>query len=176
MRPRSPKTEADEVRESYEPFIEAQQGQQDGEVCRQLCENVRGLLMRADWREQMLRSRQHGASDRAGFSPLAEVMLAAQSLGVVESINRVHELARAGSLRSAMDEAYDGGAARAQLPAAAQPDGRPADRGQPRARGDREAVGDRPGVRRLRGEVAQATKMWRRITSWRPWTCRRAPS
>ena len=42
--------QADDIRELYEPLVEAQQGQKDVEACRRLCQNVRGLLMRADWR------------------------------------------------------------------------------------------------------------------------------
>jgi tetratricopeptide (TPR) repeat protein len=41
------------------------------------------------------------------LTPLAEVILQAQSSSVIESINHIHQLARMGSLRSAMDEAYD---------------------------------------------------------------------
>jgi tetratricopeptide (TPR) repeat protein len=41
------------------------------------------------------------------YMPLAEVILQAQSSSVLESINAINQLARSGSLRSAMDEAYD---------------------------------------------------------------------
>jgi tetratricopeptide (TPR) repeat protein len=40
-------------------------------------------------------------------TPLADVILQAQSSSVIESMNRINQLARMGSLRSAMDEAYD---------------------------------------------------------------------
>jgi tetratricopeptide (TPR) repeat protein len=163
-----PAAEADQVRESYEPYIEAQQGQQDGDVCRQLCENVRGLLMRADWRQQVLSSRQRGSSgDGAGFSPLAEVMLAAQSLGVVESINRVHELARAGSLRSAMDEAF-GAVQRAPnyLPLhSLMADLLIEDKRIPAAIAKLSVIARAYGTR---GEVSQSTKIWRRVTELAP--------
>ena len=163
-----PATDADEVRESYEPYIEAQQGQQDANVCRQLCENVRSLLMRPDWRDQVLNSRQHaGTGEHAGFFPLAEVMLAAQSLGVVEAINRVHELARAGTLRSAMDEAF-GALQRAPnyLPLHSLiADLLIEEKRVP------EAIAKLSVVARAyatRGEVAQSTKIWRRITQLAP--------
>ena len=38
---------------------------------------------------------------------LADVILQVQSSSVVDSMNRINQLARLGSLRSAMDEAYD---------------------------------------------------------------------
>ncbi|HET6846196.1 MAG TPA: tetratricopeptide repeat protein [Anaerolineales bacterium] len=163
-----PAAEADEVRESYEPYLEAQQGQQDGEVCRQLCENVRGLLLRPDWRQQVLNSRHQGNSaDRSGFSPLAEVMLAAQSLGVVESINRVHELARAGNLRSAMDEAFS---ALQRAPNYLPLHSLMADLLIDEDRVP-EAIAKLSVVARAyatRGEVSQSTKIWRRVTELAP--------
>ena len=103
-----PEAQADDIRQLYEPLLDAQQRQRDQDTNRRLCENIRGLLMRADWRDQIHRTREqmpHSSDD--GLAPLAEVMLQAQSSGVIESINRIHQLARAGSLRSAMDEAFD---------------------------------------------------------------------
>jgi tetratricopeptide (TPR) repeat protein len=164
----APASESDQVRESYEPYIEAQQGQQDASLCQQLCENVRGLLMRSDWRTQVLNSRHQGGSgDRGEFSPLAEVMLAAQNLGVVESINRVHELARAGSLRSAMDEAF-GAVQRAPnyLPLhSLMADLLIEEKRVPEAIAKLAVIARAYGTR---GEVAQSTKIWRRITELSP--------
>ena len=162
-----PQSRADEVRESYEPFLEAQQGQKDQDVCRQLCENVRGLLMRLDWRDQVQNSRQQSSRGEAAFTPLAEVMLAAESLGVVESINRVHELARAGSLRSAMDEAYDAvQRAPNYLPLhSLMAELLIEDKRVPEAIAKLSVVARAYGVR---GEVTQATKLWRRIIEQAP--------
>jgi tetratricopeptide (TPR) repeat protein len=104
-----PADEADEIRQMYEPLIESQEGQKDEVVNRRLCENVSKLLMRPDWRDQVHRTREQMRKSQDGnaFSPLAEVVLQAQSSSVIESINRIHQLARMGSLRSAMDEAFD---------------------------------------------------------------------
>ncbi len=101
--------QADDVRQLYEPLLESQQHQRDEEINRRLCENVRSLLMRPDWRDQIHRTREnmHHGEDASALAPLAEVMMQAQGSGVIESMNRVHQLARAGSLRSAMDEAFD---------------------------------------------------------------------
>ncbi len=101
--------QADDVRQLYEPLLEAQHSQADEDACERLCRNVRGLLMRPDWREQirLLREQSPRQPDGAVPVPLAEVMLEAQSTGVIESVNRVHQLARMGALRSAMDEAFD---------------------------------------------------------------------
>ncbi len=101
--------QADEIRQLYEPLIESQQNQKDDNTNRRLCDNVSKLLMRADWRDQVHRTREQlrKAQDSNTLTPLAEVILQAQSSSVIESINRIHQLARMGSLRSAMDEAYE---------------------------------------------------------------------
>jgi tetratricopeptide (TPR) repeat protein len=104
-----PAEQADDMRQLYEPLLESQQHQKDETANRRVCDNIRALLMRPDWRDQIHRTREnmhHGADDNI-LVPLAEVMLQAQSSGVIESMNRIHQLARAGSLRSAMDEAFD---------------------------------------------------------------------
>jgi tetratricopeptide (TPR) repeat protein len=104
-----PEAQADNIRQLYEPLLESQQHQKDQDLNRRLCENIRGLLMRPDWRDQIHKTREHirRGQDADTLAPLAEVMLQAQSSGVIESMNQIHQLARAGSLRSAMDEAFD---------------------------------------------------------------------
>lgn len=103
-----PADRADEVSQQYEPMIEAQQGQKDEAVLRKTCENINNLLMRPDWREQLHKTRdQMPKQDGDMIAPLAEMILDAQSSSVIESMNRINQLARLGTLRSAMDEAYD---------------------------------------------------------------------
>ena len=58
--------QADDIRELYEPLVEAQQAQKDVEACRRLCRNVRGLLMRADWRDQIQRGTRPIVEGRRG--------------------------------------------------------------------------------------------------------------
>ncbi|MCJ7433212.1 MAG: tetratricopeptide repeat protein [Anaerolineales bacterium] len=100
--------QADEVGQMYEPLIESYQSQNDDDVFRRLCDNVSALLMRADWREQLHKTREQMPKQEGNTPmPLADVILQAQSISVLESINRINQLARMGSLRSAMDEAYD---------------------------------------------------------------------
>ncbi len=104
-----PADKADDVRQLYEPLLESQQHQKDEDASRRLSDNIRSLLVRPDWRDQIHRTRENmpHSGDDGSTVPLAEVMLQAQSSGVIESMNRIHQLARAGSLRSAMDEAFD---------------------------------------------------------------------
>jgi tetratricopeptide (TPR) repeat protein len=163
-----PEAQAEEISETYEPLIESQQEQKDSDSSRRLCENVRGLLMRSDWRDQILRTREQTPNADAGpAAPLAEVMLEAQSSGLIESINRIHQLARVGNLRSAMTEAYDAvQQAPAYLPLHSlmgellirQND--PSD-----AIVKFSTVAHAYGVR---GEVGKASKLWRRIIQLAP--------
>ena len=66
------------------------------------------MLMRKNWRDHLYRAREQmpKAQDGDMPMPLAEVILQAQSSQVLEAINHVHQLARAGQLRSAMEEAF----------------------------------------------------------------------
>ncbi|MCE9644772.1 MAG: tetratricopeptide repeat protein [Chloroflexi bacterium] len=103
-----PPGKADEVSQQYEPLIEAHQGQKDEAVLRKISENINTLLMRPDWREQLHKTRdQMPKQDGDMIAPLADMILQAQSSSVLESMNRINQLARLGTLRSAMDEAYD---------------------------------------------------------------------
>lgn len=99
---------ADDIRQQYEPLIEAFQHQNDETAQRKVCENIRGLLMRPDWRDQLHKTREQMPRQDGDMPiPLADVILQAQSSSVLESMNRINQLARMGSLRSAMDEAFD---------------------------------------------------------------------
>ena len=64
--------------------------------------------MRPDWREQLQKTREQMPKvDGEMIATLADVILQAQSSSVIESMNRINQLARMGTLRAAMDEAYD---------------------------------------------------------------------
>ena len=101
--------QSDDIRQLYEPLIEAQQNQKDENINRNICRNIRNLLLRSDWRDEIYKTREQTRKGEEGSSPapLAEVLLEAQSSSVIELINLIHQLARAGKLRSAMDEAFD---------------------------------------------------------------------
>jgi tetratricopeptide (TPR) repeat protein len=92
----------------YEPLIEAQAAQEDEASLKRLCDNINEMLMRRNWREHLYKSREQMPKSQEGDMPmpLAEIILQAQSSQVLEAINHVHQLARAGRLRSAMEEAF----------------------------------------------------------------------
>ena len=102
-----PLEQGDDIRQQYEPLIESYQQQTDEAVLRKVCDNIRGLLMRADWRDQLHKTRDQMPKQDGMAAPLADMILQVQSSSVLESMNRINQLARMGSLRSAMDEAYD---------------------------------------------------------------------
>jgi tetratricopeptide (TPR) repeat protein len=104
----APAEQADEIRQMYEPLIEAQAGVTDEVVLKRLCDNVNDMLMRRDWRDHLHKSREQlqRSRDDGMPLPLAEVIMQAHSSQVLEAINYVHHLARAGQLRTAMEEAY----------------------------------------------------------------------
>ncbi len=103
-----PAEKVDDIRQQYEPIIEAQMNEKDDNILRKICENINSLLTRPDWREQLHKTRdQMPKQDGDMLAPLADVILQAQSSSVLESMNRINQLARMGTLRSAMDEAYD---------------------------------------------------------------------
>lgn len=104
----APPHSADDISQQYEPLIESLQNQKDENALRKICDNVHGLLLRPDWREQLHKTREQMPKQEGNYqAPLAEVILQAQSSSVLESMNRINQLARMGSLRSAMDEAYE---------------------------------------------------------------------
>ncbi|MFZ5856987.1 MAG: tetratricopeptide repeat protein, partial [Chloroflexota bacterium] len=99
---------SDEIRQLYEPIIEAQSVQKDESALKVLCENVHKMLIRPDWRETLVKAREQLPKAEGEVPlPLAEVVIQAQSSQVLENINHVHTLARQGRLRSAMDAAFE---------------------------------------------------------------------
>jgi tetratricopeptide (TPR) repeat protein len=103
-----PAEQADEIRQMYEPLIEAQATQTDEASLKRLCDNINDMLMRKNWRDHMHKAREQmpKAQDGDMPMPIAEILLQAQSSEILEAINHVHQLARAGQLRSAMEEAF----------------------------------------------------------------------
>jgi tetratricopeptide (TPR) repeat protein len=104
-----PAGQVNEINQLYEPIIEAQAHQTDATKMEQLCDNVKSLLLRPNWREALLQAREQLPKfvEGAPPMPLAEIMTQAQSGQVIEAVARVRELARSGHLRSAMDEAFE---------------------------------------------------------------------
>lgn len=99
---------AGELRQLYEPLIEAEAHQSDQEAKARLCDNIASLLLRDDWQTNLIQARQELPAGEAGSPPipLGEMLTQASSSQIVEAITAIHRLARAGFLRSAMEESY----------------------------------------------------------------------
>ncbi len=160
--------QSDEIRQLYEPIIEAQSTQRDEAALKTLCANIEKMLVRADWREHLYKSREQMPRNEGDVPmPLAEILIQAQSSQVLEGMNTIHSLARTGRLRSAMDAAYEALIYAPQyLPLHTLmgdllvQEGRPAD-----------AITKFSTVAQaysVRGEAAQATKLLRRVIELAP--------
>jgi tetratricopeptide (TPR) repeat protein len=163
-----PADQSEEVRQYYEPLIEAQQTQSDEDACRRLCDNVSGFLMRADWRDQLHKAREQMPKQEGGtIMPIADVLLQAHSSQVLESVNRVHQLARMGLLRPAMDEAFEAvHHAPTYLPLHTLIGDLLIQEGRPQEAMVKFSVVAQ--AYSVRGEVAQATKLLRRVIQLSP--------
>lgn len=104
-----PPDQAAELRGLYEPIIEAQKQVSDLAEQEQLCENIERLLRQSNWRAQVAGAREQLPKQEEGMPllPLAEMIAQARSSEVIESIGKVRNLAKAGFLRTAMDEAFE---------------------------------------------------------------------
>jgi len=97
---------ADELRELYEPLIDALSREKDQERQKQLCGNVAELLVRPNWRTHIKNARRQLGDQENGDSPtpLAEVLIESSSSDVVLAMSTVRSLARAGHLGAALEE------------------------------------------------------------------------
>ena len=103
-----PEEYVDELKQLYEPILEAQQHETNPNNLMAVCQNVRSQLMRADWREYMQKARAQmpAVSEDNPPVPLIEMLLHSRSGQVVEALANVRELAQKGLYRSAMEEAF----------------------------------------------------------------------
>jgi tetratricopeptide (TPR) repeat protein len=91
----------------YDPLIEAYLSSASDQDHIQLCSNIHELLIRPDWRTNLSNARQELPSqDTSHPLPLAEMLTEAQSGQIVGALTAIHQYARSGHLRVAMDEAY----------------------------------------------------------------------
>ena len=104
----APPEKAEELAQLYELLIELHRQQEDPRIQKRLCDNVHEMLMRADWRAQLLRARQQlpGHGQDGPPIPLAEILTEARSSQVVELMAWIYDLSQHGHVRSAMEEAY----------------------------------------------------------------------
>jgi len=100
---------SDGIRQLYEPIIEAQQTADSDEGNQLLlCKNIKELLIRNDWRNHLIKTREQLPRAQEGETPypIAEIIIQAQSSQVLDAMSYINQLARQGKLRSAIDEAF----------------------------------------------------------------------
>jgi tetratricopeptide (TPR) repeat protein len=98
--------EADELMQLYEPVIEAETKRDDQTHKVKVCDTVDDLLTQVDWMERLKTARRELPVDGdAPPMPLGQIISDTRTSQVVESINAINYLAKAGFYRSAMEEA-----------------------------------------------------------------------
>jgi tetratricopeptide (TPR) repeat protein len=103
-----PPEKAEDLKQLYEPLIDAENQQTEAESKARICDTVSDLLIHPDWRERLLQARkdfQIDAKDGPAI-PLGEVISQTTGGYIIESIMKIHQLARQGYMRSAMEESY----------------------------------------------------------------------
>jgi tetratricopeptide (TPR) repeat protein len=103
-----PPDQARSLLQLYESLIELQRSQDDPTSQARLCDNIRTLLARPDWRMQLNQLRQQlpGRGEQSQPVPLATILLEVQSSQVVAMISEINAMVQQGATRSAMEEAF----------------------------------------------------------------------
>src|SRR5215213_2519363 len=65
-----PAEQSDEIRQMYEPLIEAQAMQKDEVALKRLCDNINDMLMRKSWRNHLHRLREQMPKSQDGDMPM----------------------------------------------------------------------------------------------------------
>ncbi|MCZ6675247.1 MAG: tetratricopeptide repeat protein, partial [Verrucomicrobia bacterium] len=89
-------------------IIEVHSSEKDKEVLSKLCSSISDLLIRPNWRMNLIEARKQ--LPRSGNStvplPIAELLTQAEGSIVVEALTKINILARDGHYRTAMEEAF----------------------------------------------------------------------
>ena len=100
--------QAGDLGQLYETLIESENRQKNLQPKIRICDNVAGILLRDDWKTKLAQARKElpGQSDGLPLRPLGEIITEAESNRIVDSIAVVHQLARDGYDKSAMEQAF----------------------------------------------------------------------
>jgi tetratricopeptide (TPR) repeat protein len=103
-----PENQREDLYQLYEPMIEELRQEESTDAQERVCDNVSDLLMRTDWRENLVHARQQLVSQQNGgpIVPLAEVIIQSRSSQIVDSLTKIYDMAHRGYFRSAMEEAF----------------------------------------------------------------------
>lgn len=103
-----PGSRAEDLRQQYEPLIAAAAQSTDENKTRMLCENIRHLLVRPNWRTGVHEARGQlpGARNGSAPVPIADILTHSNSARLVDALARITKISREGNFRAAMEEAY----------------------------------------------------------------------
>jgi tetratricopeptide (TPR) repeat protein len=102
-----PENQAQALGQMYDPIIESQSQQKDGDAALKLCDSIFSILIRENWRSYLIEARkQIPEQDTAFPTPLAEVLTTVGSSEIVEALGKIQRLARSGKTNAAMEEAF----------------------------------------------------------------------
>jgi tetratricopeptide (TPR) repeat protein len=103
-----PEDQREDMLRMYGPIIEAEAKMSDAEAKNGLCDLIEDLLIRPDWQHHLTEARGEYQIDIDGAPaiPVGEVLTNPQGNRIVESVRTINQYARAGFMRSAMEEAY----------------------------------------------------------------------
>lgn len=103
-----PQEQAADLKQIYEPIIEAQSQESETKALAGLYDNITAQLLRPDWRQHLQIARQQLPQNPPGTPPvpLAEMLLQTNSGDVIEALSFVKQLMQREKFRSAMEEAF----------------------------------------------------------------------
>lgn len=103
-----PPGQANDLRQLYEPVLEAYRQMEEHSFDTHIIDNIHNLLERPDWREQLRRAREQmqDRNIKGPPRPLAEILTEARSSQVIDAMANISYIASRGDLRAAMEEAF----------------------------------------------------------------------
>ena len=103
-----PVSQSEELRQLYEPLVEAQLHTTDQKILLDICKRISTQLLRADWREMLIKAREQLPQQTNGATllPLADILLQSFSSQVVDAISKIRTYGKYGYYRTAMEEAF----------------------------------------------------------------------
>ncbi len=103
-----PEGQKEQLRQLYEPVIEAQANQTDDPQLKSICETIAGQLIQPDWRLLLLQARQQLPilAEGAPPMPVSEILLETRSAQVIELLANIRTYESQGMDRTAMEEAF----------------------------------------------------------------------
>ena len=103
-----PESQAEDLRQVYEPFIEALSREVDPKILKNNCESIANQVIRPGWRQYLVLARQQLPPQPPDSPPLplAEILLETRNSQILERMARIRTLAGMNKLTSAMEEAF----------------------------------------------------------------------